>query len=46
MIALALECEMKYIESKNGLNFVYLNNVVVFTTDSFREAIDFMKELK
>ena len=37
---------MKYIESKNGLNLVYYNNVVVFTTDSFREAVDFMKGLK
>lgn len=38
--------EMKYIESKNGLNFVYFNSVVVFTSSSFREAIDFMKGLK
>lgn len=37
---------MKYIESKNGLNFVYYNNVVVFTTDSFRKAIDFMVGLE
>lgn len=37
---------MKYIESKNGLNFVYLNNEIVFTTDSFREAIDFMRGLE
>lgn len=38
--------EMKYIESKDGLNFVYLNNVIVFTSNNFREAIDFMKGLK
>lgn len=37
---------MKYIESKNGLNFVYYNNVIVFTTDSFREAINFMAGLE
>lgn len=37
---------MKYIESKDGINFVYFNNAIVFTTDSFREAIDFMKVLK
>ena len=37
---------MKYIESKNGLNFVYYNNVVVFTTVSFRKAIDFMVGLE
>ena len=37
---------MKYIESKNGMNFVYLNSVIVFTTDSFRKAIDFMAGLE
>lgn len=37
---------MKYIESKNGLNFVYLNNVLVFTANSFRDAIEFMMGLK
>ena len=37
---------MKYIESKNGLNFVYYNNVIVFTTGSFCEAIDFMVGLE
>lgn len=37
---------MKYIESKNGLNFVYLNNVIVFTTNSFRDAIEFMSGLE
>lgn len=37
---------MKYIESKGGLNYVYLNNVIVFTSSNFRDAINFMKGLK
>lgn len=36
---------MKYIESKNGINFVFLNNAIVFQSSSFREAINFMKGL-
>lgn len=37
---------MKYIESKNGLNNVYLDNNVVFSSESFRKAVEFMKGLK
>lgn len=37
---------MKYIESRNGENFVYLNNKIVFVSKSFREAIEFIKGLK
>ena len=40
------DIKMKYIESKNGVNSVYLNNEIVFSSKCFREAINFMKGLK
>jgi hypothetical protein len=37
---------MKYIESNNGLNNVYLNNEIVLSSKCFREAINLIKGLK